>query len=484
MKPNSILSGRESNPLNCAKSRVIVLGAGLLGLKIAHDLLDKGIGVTLVEQASHVGGLCSSFTVDGLTFDMGPHFYYTGHDQGQTAIEDEYQMLLGGELKSMGNYISQSLLLSQQGRYTYQPLRFGHIFRTFGMRYMASVGLQVLLNRFSGRNKKARSVKDLMVFKMGRIIWDDMFTSYIRKSSGIDPDCVDPLWVLERKNVLGKIGLLNLILLNLKRGRRLISGHSYPVSGGAHSLPSAYEKAIRAAGGEILLNSPVAKIHMRDGHVKGIAVSRNGREQVLHGEIYVSTLPLPNMIESIEPQPPCKVLDAARSLKFRGLALVCFSCPVHHSREHFPDAPQVYIGTDDIHFKRLSEPRRVCLSMGKQDMTGICTEVCCNPGDSIWNAKDQELYTLCRQGIAKMCPDVDTRLLEGVAVRRICHAYPIYPMAFAEQRARVLEYIGEVSNLLTKGRQGEFRYNMYTYDTFKCGAQSAEEIIKLLKSGQ
>jgi protoporphyrinogen oxidase len=474
------MNGKSPDSPANEKPTAVVLGAGFLGLKIAYDLLKKGIDVTVVEAAFQVGGLCASFTVDGLTFDLGPHFFYTGHGESETAIEAEYRLLLGGELTSLENTLSRSMLLSRQGLYTYQPLRFGHILRTFGARYVLTAGLEILGRRIVRKTRNCRSAKDLIESRMGRTIWEDMFASYIRKTSGMDPEQVDPLWVFDRETVLGKGGLFHLIVLNIRRSRRSRSGHCYPNSGGAHAIPLSYEKAVRAAGGNIVLNSSVKIIHVKDGVVEGITLLRNGARHLMTGDIYISTLPLPDMVQMLDPSPRAEVLNSARSLRFRGLALVCFRYP----KEIFFDAPQVYVGSDGIPFKRLSEPKRICSAMGQPGVTGLCLEVCCQSEDPMWNKEDWELYALCREGVAKMGLEVNTNQLEGVAVKRIPHAYPVYPIGFAGHRARVLDAIGQIPNLLSKGRQGEFRHNIYTHQTFQCGVRTAEEVAVLLREKQ
>ena len=58
---------------NRGGSRVVVVGAGMGGLAAALELARSGILVTLLESRSVPGGLASSLTADGWTFDGGPY---------------------------------------------------------------------------------------------------------------------------------------------------------------------------------------------------------------------------------------------------------------------------------------------------------------------------------------------------------------------------------------------------------------------------
>ena len=51
---------------------VIVVGAGLAGLRAAQVLNDAGRQVILIEADDHVGGRLSSRTVDGFVVGTGP----------------------------------------------------------------------------------------------------------------------------------------------------------------------------------------------------------------------------------------------------------------------------------------------------------------------------------------------------------------------------------------------------------------------------
>ena len=56
------------------KRKVVVIGAGIAGLAVSIELLQKGFDVTLIEKNKDVGGLCSGYDVDGYYIDGCLHW--------------------------------------------------------------------------------------------------------------------------------------------------------------------------------------------------------------------------------------------------------------------------------------------------------------------------------------------------------------------------------------------------------------------------
>lgn len=60
---------------------VLVVGAGVAGLACARDLLDAGLGVTVLEAGDGVGGRMRTDRVDGFTVDRGFQVFNTSYPQ-------------------------------------------------------------------------------------------------------------------------------------------------------------------------------------------------------------------------------------------------------------------------------------------------------------------------------------------------------------------------------------------------------------------
>ena len=60
--------------------RAIVIGGGPAGIKAAHELAKAGAEVTLLESAPLLGGLASTFDVQGVRIERYYHFICKGDD--------------------------------------------------------------------------------------------------------------------------------------------------------------------------------------------------------------------------------------------------------------------------------------------------------------------------------------------------------------------------------------------------------------------
>lgn len=69
-------------------SKVAVIGAGLTGLTTAYYLCQKGIDVTVFEQADEVGGVIQTRTENGFTYENGPSTGVLGTPEAAELLEE------------------------------------------------------------------------------------------------------------------------------------------------------------------------------------------------------------------------------------------------------------------------------------------------------------------------------------------------------------------------------------------------------------
>lgn len=76
---------------------IIILGAGMAGFGAAYKLRENSYQSIIFEKNDYYGGNASSFTIDGFTFDTGPHISFTKDEKMQElfaeSVKNEYWAL-------------------------------------------------------------------------------------------------------------------------------------------------------------------------------------------------------------------------------------------------------------------------------------------------------------------------------------------------------------------------------------------------------
>lgn len=70
------------------KTDVVVVGGGFSGLAAAYELAKQGIGVTVLEAESELGGLASAFEVGGEKLDRFYHHWFTNDQHIMELIKE------------------------------------------------------------------------------------------------------------------------------------------------------------------------------------------------------------------------------------------------------------------------------------------------------------------------------------------------------------------------------------------------------------
>ena len=73
---------------NSDEKVVAVIGAGFTGLSAAYELASAGVSVVLIESESEVGGLASSFEVEGKKLDRFYHHWFTNDLEVMNLIKE------------------------------------------------------------------------------------------------------------------------------------------------------------------------------------------------------------------------------------------------------------------------------------------------------------------------------------------------------------------------------------------------------------
>lgn len=283
-----------------AGERIAVLGAGPMGLAVAYQLVLDGHRPVVFEADDRVGGMSAAFDFNGLTIERYYHFHCTsdtaflqvldelGLASKMRWVETKMGYWYQGRLQSWGNPVA---LLKFRGLGLIAKLRYGfHAFwctNRNDWRALDKVEATGWIKRWVGA--EAYEV-------LWRRLFDYKFYDYAENLSAA--------WIWSR---IRRVGRSRYDLFREKLGY---------LKGGSETLLQALKVAIEARGGEVRLKTPVSKVVIEAGTVKGVEIP--DKFEVF--DKVVSTVPLP-YVPRLMPDLPSQVLTAFQSVK--NIAVVC-----------------------------------------------------------------------------------------------------------------------------------------------------------------
>lgn len=441
----------------------VVLGAGLAGLSAGALLSRAGRKVRVIEKDPVPGGLARTVRQDGFSFDLGGHRFLTGNPGVGLFVGD----LLKGELLR----VNRKSKIFLRGRYFDYPLR--PVNAVFGLgpattcRILADYALQQLRRHPGGR---IVSLRDWVVSRFGRTMFDIYFRQYSEKVWGISCDEISSEWVARRIKGLS-LGRAVRNAFFRWSGRdipTLADTFQYPETGIGRIAERLAEEIGKTS---LSFDSRVTSILHDGSAVLAVEVGSGGKTETVEGPGFISTVPLTSLVRMLAPAPPDDVLAAARRLQYRDLLVVT----VFLDCERVTDLTWLYLPERTIPFGRIHEPKNWSPAMAPPGKTHLVAEHFCFHGDQSWSSTDERLVSttvsqLCRMGFVRKGE------VTGAAVVRVPGAYPLLEVGYRSNLDRILRYLCRFRNLRIAGRGGSFQYLNMDHAISE-GIKSAEAIL-------
>lgn len=425
---------------------IAVLGAGPAGLTAAHVLARRGARGVVFEADDQVGGIARTIEHGGFRFDLGGHRFFTKLPWVQALWEDT----LGDEF-----HVRPRLSrIYYRGDYFAYPLRAEDVVRRLGVvetgRCVGSYAAAKMR-----RAEPPETFEDWVTARFGRRLYDAFFREYTEKVWGIPGSEIQAEWAVQRiRNLSFWTALTSALRLRRRHVTSLIEEFHYPRLGPGQMWETLAAQC-EERGVPIRLEHRVSRVAHDASGVHAIEVSGpSGVTELIEVNGVVSSIPLSELVLSLDPLPPDEVVEAARRLRYRDLLVVGL---ISTDPEPFPDN-WIYLHDPGTRAGRVQNFGAWSPGMTRPGYTCLGAEYFCFQGDETWSMPDHALVELAKRELGRIGLIDPGHVVDGVAIR-VPRAYPMYDKGYGDAVATLRNHVAGIPNLQTVGRNGLHRYN-------------------------
>jgi protoporphyrinogen oxidase len=304
--------------------RIVIIGAGPVGLGAAYRLQELGYGDFVVyERNSYVGGLAASFRDSaGFTYDVGGHVMFSHYRY----FDDLVDRLLGEDHTKL----MRESWIWMNDRWIPYPLQNN-------IRHLPAVALLDCLNGLvdvQGRDVSgAANFGEWVDAVFGAGIANRFMRPYNLKVWAHPLEMMSKDWIAERVSVID----LKRVLANIVHQQDELSWgpnnmFKYPLYGGTGGL---YSRFVPHIGDHLQLEREVVDIEVER---RTIRLADGGQDRY---DVLLSAMPIPELLRRIRPAPESEIAAARHLHHSHGLVVgvgIEGPCPSRKCWTYFPEA--------------------------------------------------------------------------------------------------------------------------------------------------
>lgn len=494
--------------------KVIIIGAGPAGLTAAYELLKSGkYSVTVLEATESIGGISQTIRHGDNRMDVGGHRFFSKDRrvtdwwqnilpmQGAPSMDDaKFCRVKAFAENGPDPEVTDEVMLIRDrvSRIYYNNKFFDYpvslkwdTLKNMGFCTTVKAGCSYLHAVMFKRREN--SLEDFYINRFGRVLYSMFFEGYTEKLWGRHPSEIAAEWGAQRVKGLSITKVLNDMLLKLfgKAAKNtetsLIGSFLYPKFGPGQ-LWEKVADAVTSMGGNIFKGCRVETLTVNEySKITSVEYKKNGEKCTLYGDIFISTMPINELIDGLKCDKPSHIKTAAAGLPYRdfmtvGLLLKKLNLENKTSYKTLGNiVPDCWIYVQDTSVKlgriQVFNNWSPYLLKDPENTVWVGLEYFCREGDQLWNMTDKQAIDFAVNELSSI-GIIDKKDVLDSHRALIKKAYPAYFDTYSEIE-KIIEYLNTFQNLYCIGRNGQHRYNNMDHSMV-----TAFECVKAITEGE
>jgi protoporphyrinogen oxidase len=445
------------------QASVIIIGGGPAGLTSALELSKHGVPAVVLEADKQVGGISRTVNYKGYLFDIGGHRFFTKWDE----VNQIWQEILGNKF----------LLRPRLSRIYYRKKFFLYPLAAknalFGLGLVESVRIFLSYLRSAlFPTPKEDNLEEWVSNRFGKRLYQIFFKTYTEKVWGVPCTSIQAEWAAQRIRGLSLLTAVRNALFPAKtpKAKTLIDRFHYPERGPGQMWEMLAEQ-LNQQSYPVLMERRVVRICHEGGTVRRVTTRGPHGNESFAGAHFISSMPIRDLINALDPRPPEEVFRAANGLRYRDFLIVSL---VVNRKEVSPDN-WIYVHEPGVKVGRIQNFKNWSPAMVPDtNKTCLGMEYFVFENDELWSSPDSELIQMARREIAQLGLVRPEEIEDGTVVR-MQKAYPMYDPGWTERIETIRAYAGaHLRNLQFVGRNGMHKYNNQDHSmmTALCAARN------------